>query len=182
MASSGRELTPRAREVVAAARELLEQEGVEQLTMRRLAERLGFQAPSIYRHFADKRALEAAIISSAFEEQAEVFEQAVERDDAVGTLAKAYRRWATEHPHLYRLMTERPPPRERLVPGVEDRAAAPVVAAAGGDADTARALWAFAHGMVSLELGNRFRPGADVDAAWRAGIDAFRAAAGRPAA
>ncbi|HYN16918.1 MAG TPA: TetR family transcriptional regulator, partial [Actinomycetes bacterium] len=36
----------RAEEVVAAARRLLEEEGAAALTMRRLAERLGIQAPS----------------------------------------------------------------------------------------------------------------------------------------
>jgi hypothetical protein len=43
----------------------------------------------------------------------------------------------------------------------------------GGDGDRARAVWAFAHGMAELELADRFPPGADVDAAWRAGVTAF---------
>ena len=71
-------------------------------------------------------------------------------------------------------MTESPLPRERLTPGVEDRAAAPIVEAVGGDPDAARALWAFAHGMTVLELNGRFPPGADLDAAWATGIEAFR--------
>ena len=71
-------------------------------------------------------------------------------------------------------MTERPIDRERLEPGVEDRAARPLVQAVGGDGDRARAVWAFAHGMTILELNGRFPPGADLDAAWRRGIDAFR--------
>jgi hypothetical protein len=36
-----------------------------------------------------------------------------------------------------------------------------------------RAVWAFAHGMVGLELSGRFPPDADLDAAWPAGIAAF---------
>jgi Tetracyclin repressor-like, C-terminal domain len=35
--------------------------------------------------------------------------------------------------------------------------------------------WASAHGMIMLELNGRFPPDADLDAAWRAGIAAFRA-------
>jgi hypothetical protein len=73
-------------------------------------------------------------------------------------------------------MTERPLPRELLVPGVEDRAALPLVEAVGGDVDAARAAWAFSHGMVVLELNGRFPPGADLDAAWRRGLDAFSVA------
>jgi AcrR family transcriptional regulator len=168
MASSAPDLTPRAREIVAAARELLEAEGPEGLSMRRLAERIGIRAPSIYKHLPDKQALEAALISAGFEE----WTAAVDDDDPMA-MARAYREYALAHPHLYRLMTDRPLDRERLAPGLEDRAAAPVVRAAGGDAARARALWAFAHGMAILELNGRFPPGADLDAAWAAGIAAL---------
>lgn len=167
-------LSPRAREIVAAARELLEAEGPEGLSMRRVAERLGIRAPSIYKHLPDKQALQAAVISEGFDELAEVFERAVRgADEPVAALAGAYREHATSHPHLYRLMTERPLDRERLAAGVEERAARPLVEAAG-DEDAARALWAFAHGMAILELNDRFPPGADLDAAWANGVDAFR--------
>jgi len=77
MASSAPEpLSARGKAIVAAARELLEEEGLEALSMRRLAERLGIRAPSIYKHLPDKRALENAVISAGFEEQAELFERA----------------------------------------------------------------------------------------------------------
>ena len=203
-------------EVVAAGRRLLEEEGPEALTMRRLAERLGIRAPSLYKHLPDKAALEAAIIATGFEEAAAAFEAAVEgaaegggqgahggaggtASDGAGTgagralpalaaggtlpvlgaggtlpaLAAAYRRFALAHPHLYRLMTNGPLPREHLPPGLEDRTAAPVLRAAGSQA-RARAVWAFAHGMVMLELDHRFPADADLDAAWRAGIAAFQ--------
>jgi AcrR family transcriptional regulator len=176
MASSAPDgLTPRAREIVAAARGILEDEGVDALTMRRIAERLGIRAPSLYKHFPDKEALEAAVISAAFEEQAEMFERAVEEGgDPLDALGAAYRRYALAHPHLYRLMTDRELRRDLLMPGVEDRAGRTIYRAAGEDADRARAAWAFAHGMALLELTNRFPPGADIDAAWREGIRAFR--------
>jgi len=166
-------LSPRAKEIVAAARTLLEEEGPDALSMRRVADRLGIRAPSIYKHLPDKRALENAIVSDAFEEMAELFEQATAADDPVVAIADAYRRFAHAHPHLYRLMTERPLDRDRLTPGAEERAAAPVLRTTG-DPDTARAVWAFAHGMTILELNGRFPPDADLDAAWRRGLDAFR--------
>jgi AcrR family transcriptional regulator len=174
-ASRGRaELSPRAREIVAAARELLEAEGREGLSMRRVAERVGIRAPSIYKHLPDKQALEAALISEGFAEWAEVFETAVRAaDDPLAALTRAYRDYALRHPHLYRLMTERPLARHQLAPGVEERAAAQIVHTIG-DPDGARAMWAFAHGMTILELNGRFPPGADLDAAWAKGIAAFR--------
>jgi AcrR family transcriptional regulator len=170
----------RALEIVAAARELLESEGPEAVSMRRVAERLGIKASSLYKHLPDKRALEAALISAGFAEFAEAGERALsDAGEPVAAVARAYRAFAHDHPHLYRLMTDRPLPRDRITPGVEARAAAPVVRAAGGDPDLARALFAFAHGMTMLELNDRFPPGADLDAAWQRGLDAFRTAAPR---
>ena len=174
----------RADEVVVAARRLLEEEGAGALTMRRLAEQLGIKAPSLYKHLPDKTALEAAIIATGLEEAAARFEQAVDSattgGDAAGggaaaisALAAAYREFALAHPHLYRLMHNGPLPRRHLPAGVEDRAAAPVMRVAGSRA-RARALWAFAHGMVMLELDQRFPPDADLDAAWEAGVTAFQ--------
>jgi AcrR family transcriptional regulator len=175
MSSPEEQLSPRAREIVAAARALLEEEGVGGLSMRRLADRLGIRAPSLYKHLPDKRALEHALISDGFEEMAAASaEAAAGADDPVAAIGAAYRDFARRHPHLYRLMTERELDRERLVPGAEARAARPIVDALGGDADLARAAFALAHGMTILELNRRFPPGADVDAAWRRGLDALR--------
>jgi hypothetical protein len=87
-------------------------------------------------------------------------------------LSEVYRSWALAHPHLYRLLTGGPLPRDRLPEGLEAWAAEPVVTATGS-ADLARATWAFAHGMTILELDGRFPQLADLDAAWDAGIDAL---------
>lgn len=176
MASSAPEpLGPRAREIVAAARTLLEEQGPDGLTMRRIAARVGIKAPSLYKHVPDKQSLENAIVSDGFEELAGRFEAVVAgARDPLAAIADAYRAFARLHPHLYRLMTERPLDRDNLAPGAEARAAAPVLAACGGDADRARAAWAFAHGMTILELNGRFPAGADLDAAWCRGLDAFR--------
>jgi AcrR family transcriptional regulator len=166
--------SPRERQIVSAARELLEQDGLAGLSMRRVAERVGIRAPSLYKHLPDKRALEAALISDGFAEWAELAEKAAGKSDPLDAVGQTYRTFAQTHPHLYRLMTERPLPREALADGVEARAAAVMIAAAGGDANLARALWAFAHGMAILELNQRFPPDADIDAAWRRGLQALR--------
>jgi AcrR family transcriptional regulator len=168
-------LTGRKAEIVGAARDLLEAGGAEAVTMRAIAERLGIKAPSLYKHFPDKSALEAALVAAGLSEQADAFIAASRSRNPLAALAKAYRSWAAAHPHLYVLMTSHPLERDRLPEGVEAAAAAPIVKACGGDADRARAAWAFAHGMTSLELAGRFPPDADLDAAWRSGIAALQA-------
>jgi AcrR family transcriptional regulator len=175
MAGSADALTPRARQIVTAARGLLEAGGPEALSMRAVAAELGIRAPSLYKHLPDKDALETALVAVGLAELGDAFAAAVSgADDPPAALTHAYRRWALDHPHLYRLTMDRPLPRERLAPGVEARPASIVVAACGGDVDLARAAFAFAHGMVMLELAGRFPPGADLDAAWQTGIDALR--------
>jgi AcrR family transcriptional regulator len=172
------QLSPRAREIVHAARELIEEQGIEALSMRNLGARLGIRAPSIYKHFHSKEALEAALISIAFEEQAALFEQALHSSDQpLVALARAYRSYAQGNPQLYMLVNDRTLNRELLAPGSEERAAAPIIRVAGGDRDLARAAWAFAHGMTILELKRRFPQGVDLDAAWRRGIEALQASA-----
>jgi TetR/AcrR family tetracycline transcriptional repressor len=49
-------------EVLAAALELLDEVGIDALTTRRLAERLGVQPGALYRHFASKRELLDAMV------------------------------------------------------------------------------------------------------------------------
>ena len=76
-------------------------------------------------------------------------------------------------PHEYQLVNDRPLPRDLLPEGLEARAAAPLLRAVGTP-ERARSAWAFAHGMVSLELNGRFPPDADLEAAWEVGIRALR--------
>lgn len=161
-------------EIVEVTRRLLEDGGWDSVTMQAIADVLGIRAPSLYKHIDGKRDLEIAIIADGFTEQAAAFEDAVAgSSDPLASIASTYRAFALARPYLYRLMTDRPLPRAELPEGLEARAAAPVLDAVDGDVDRARALWAFAHGMVTLELAGRFPSDADLDAAWEIGIRAF---------
>ncbi len=152
------------------ARELLESQGPQAVTMRGIAARLGIRAPSLYKHYPDKRALEAAIIAGALRDFGDAMEAALAGEaNPVRALAAAYRAWALGHPHLYRLMNHGPLPRDLLPPGLEEAVARPLLTVFGSVART-RAAWALAHGLVSLELAGRFPPAADVDAAWEEAI------------
>lgn len=166
-------LKPRAREILDVARDVLDREGAAGLSMRRIAERVGIRAPSLYNHFPDKRSLEAALITDGFAEWADRFEAASGDESPLAVFAREYRSFARENPHLYRLMTNRPLPRDHIDSKIEARAARPAILAAGHNPDRARALWAFAHGMAILELNQRFPDDADLDAAWKQGTQAF---------
>ena len=72
-----RELPARAAQIIAAARELLESEGRDALTMRRLGQALGIRAPSIYKHLPGKHAVEVALMEAGFAEIGEALHGAV---------------------------------------------------------------------------------------------------------
>jgi AcrR family transcriptional regulator len=170
------ELTARQRDIVAAALDLLEREGDAALTMANVAGALGIRAPSLYKHFAGKAELEAAVLASGLEQMRAAFAAA---PPTLAGVAAAYRAWALANPRLHQLHTQRPLPRELLPEGLEAATAEPLVRALGGHEHLARAAWSFAAGMATLETAGRFPAGADVDAAWDAGVAAFAAAAAR---
>jgi len=178
-------LKERPAQIADVARALLDAEGPQALTMRRIAGVLGIKAPSLYKHLPDKAALEALVVAAGFAELAGTLAAAADGADGadgsdgadgagrLAAIASAYRAYAVAHPHLYRLMNYQPLRRDLLPGGLEARAAQPLAEAAGYDEARARAMWAFAHGMVSLEIDGRFPPQADLDGAWRAGLAAF---------
>jgi AcrR family transcriptional regulator len=165
----------RAADIVVAARHIVEHEGVDALTMRRLAAEVGIQAPSLYKHFPTKRAVEAALIAEVLLEVGERLHAAVAAPGPAGpvrSLLEVYRHAAQASPAMYRLATSGPLPREDLPPGLEDWAGRPFFLATG-DPWRAQALFSFAHGMVILELDERFPTGSDLGRTWEAGAVAF---------
>ena len=167
-------LTGRAAAIRDAARELLEQEGPDGLAMRALAHRVGAHPPAVYRHFADKRAVEDAVVSEGLTEIGDAMLEAVDgADDPLAAMARAYRRWAKAHPHLYRLTMSRP-----LGPGVDEEtvmhASKAVRQVTGGDVAVERALWACVHGLTIIELDGRLPADSDIDAIWSFTLDAMR--------
>ena len=165
----------RVAQIIEAARRVLEGEGPDSLTMRRLADELGIQAPSLYKHFPGKAGVELALIEDGLADIGQVSHRAIHQAGSEGplnALLDAYHRYSVSHPNLYRLATSGPLARDQLQPGLEDWAGNPWFVVTG-DPSLAQALWSFAHGMVILELDDRYPPGSDLDETWRTGAAAF---------
>jgi AcrR family transcriptional regulator len=166
-------------ETIEAARRILEADGPDALTMRRLAHELGIRAPSLYKHFASKAAVELALIEDALFDLGDVTHRAVHEPGAMGpvwSLLTTYRTYCGAHGNLYRLATGGRLPREDLPPGLEEWAGNPWFVVTG-DPERAQALWTFAHGMVILELDGRYPEGSDIERMVEAGAAAFEAPA-----
>ncbi|MDP9094809.1 MAG: TetR/AcrR family transcriptional regulator [Actinomycetota bacterium] len=168
----------RVNQIVAAARQLVETEGAEALTMRRLGDELGIKAPSLYKHLPGREGVVARLVDETLFESGDRMHAAVSEPAAdvaggpIQALLAAYRGFGRKHPNLYRLVTTGNLPRSALTAGLEDWAGEPFYRATG-DPYRAQALWAFAHGTLILEIDARFLPGSDVDRTWEAGARAF---------
>jgi AcrR family transcriptional regulator len=157
-------LTPE--RVVTAAETLTDEVGVDDLTLAALADRLGVRQPSLYKHVDGLPALKRTIALRAKRELGEVLARAgvgKARDDAIRSLAAAYRTWAGQHPGRYHASV-----RAADISDPEDEAATAAAVGVvldvlagygftGADAvHAARALRSAMHGFVSLEAAGGF--------------------------
>jgi AcrR family transcriptional regulator len=96
-------------EIIAAAGEILDEEGDERaVTLRSVARRVGIAAPSIYPHFPDQPAIMLAVVRKEFDQLTATLRAAAEggRDARQRLLAvcHAYLDLAGTHPERYRTM------------------------------------------------------------------------------
>lgn len=177
-ASAGRTERPGdvRRSILDAAAALLDEEGAEGLTIRRLALRSGCTPPVIYQHFGDKNGLLDAVLDRAFE-------RLVTRLDALPAAADPRERvrdqflemlhFGLENPTHFRLMSAPRPDSAPPVPSaeaarqrLEDSLGALVASGRTVTDDLevlGQALWALLHGLTALPV---LRP----DVEWRAGL------------
>ncbi len=93
--------------ILDAARELFVSEGVESVTMRRIADRIEYSPTAIYFHFRDKDALLAELCDCDFRAFSQNFAAIARIPDPVERLrqaGRAYVAFGLAHPSHYRLM------------------------------------------------------------------------------
>lgn len=94
--------------LVKAASILLEEEGMENLTMRNLSKKVGVSRSAPYRHFQDKTALLGAVAAEGFNRLGDTLaclpEEDVEPVRRFRLCSCAYVRFAVNSPRLYTLM------------------------------------------------------------------------------
>ncbi len=102
--------------IVEAALGLLDGEGPDAVTMRRVAGRIGIGAMTLYTYVDGQHGLRLAITRAGFDQLNGCCEDActLETTGDWSGGAKAYLRFALEHPHLYRLMFDTPMSEDEL--------------------------------------------------------------------
>ncbi|MFL6244736.1 MAG: TetR/AcrR family transcriptional regulator [Thermoanaerobaculia bacterium] len=157
--------------ILDAARELFANEGVESVTMRRIADRIEYSPTAIYFHFRDKDALLAELCDCDFRAFAQEFIAIAQIADPVERLraaGQAYVSFGLKNPSHYRLMFMTPKTTEAstLAKGNPEEDAYAflklivVELMEKGrfrddltDIDlAAQVIWSAVHGLVSLEI------------------------------
>ena len=156
--------------ILDAARELFASEGVESVTMRRIADRIEYSPTAIYFHFKDKDALLAELCDCDFRAFSQNFIAIARIPDPVERLrlaGRAYVEFGLMHPSHYRLMFMTPKdPGLSLTKGnpeedayaflkgiVTELVAKRLLRKELSDVDLAsQVIWSGVHGVVALEI------------------------------
>jgi AcrR family transcriptional regulator len=149
--------------ILKTALTLLEVHGHAELSLRLLAKALRLKAPSLYRYFKDKGALETAMVAAGAErllERLQETTQSVPPQQVLAAVAMGYLAFAHDNPELYTLLMR------RLQPPTPDTAAKNLwnfllnivssITQKPDDTAAAVAFWSFLHGYTSLELSGMF--------------------------
>jgi AcrR family transcriptional regulator len=153
------------RAILDATEAILVEDGVEQLSIRRLARRCGYTAPTIYHHFGDKPGLVAALLEERFHrlwDEISRVERGADAEADLRALALAFVDFGRRHPNHYALLASTEFEGE-AEPESATRSRAllegPIgeLAAAGRlrapDVDTAfQMIWAVLHGVIHLRI------------------------------
>lgn len=178
-------------DVIAAALDIVDRDGLDALSLKAVADALEVQSPSLYSHVDGLSGLLDALALSVTAEFGETLRDSVvgvSGDDAVAAFAHAYRDWATANPGRYALSL-------RKIDGVEKRTAGrgaietmdrvlSSFGLTGAEATAAgRTLRAALHGFSTLESADslgRGRHDASFDYLVEHFLRGVRVGAGRP--
>jgi len=150
--------------------------------MQSVAMAIGVRAPSLYKRFPARAQLLVAVEHQALGELQSVLSggpSSSEPATRLRAIARAYRRFAHEHPRLYALLFSGATAHDERALDARRKAVAPALAAlgelVGPEAALAatRVLTAFMHGFVAMENAGEFRLGPGINDAFQLGLDSI---------
>ncbi|WP_029430570.1 TetR/AcrR family transcriptional regulator [Blastococcus sp. URHD0036] len=166
--------------VVRRASALIDEHGLDALTLARVAGELGVATPSLYKHVGgldDLIGRVAVAVTAEFAARLGAASRGRSGRDALEAIADAYRRFAREHPGTYPL-TQRARDTDAWTAAAADGVSAVVAALSGygvgeGDVHQIRFARSALHGFVDLELRGGFGLPESVDESFAVLVDAL---------
>jgi AcrR family transcriptional regulator len=175
-------------------------EGVDGLTLREIGARLGVSRTALYRHFADKRALLAAVATEGFrtlrQQLVAAWEEGGRGRAAFESMGLAYVRFAVANPSHYRVMFGGFVDPKACDPGLAAEAAGAfqalvhalavlqrdAVVRAEDTVTMARFVWAVVHGVAMLGIDGQLREPGGVEELLRYALERLRSGIEAPTA
>jgi AcrR family transcriptional regulator len=166
-------VSPLRARILDAARRIVMREGIDALSMRKIADAIGYSPASLYLHFEGRDAIARALGHEGFTQLLTHLEPCAGIDPPrarLHALAQAYVAFGCAHPQTYRLMFlparsqekvekadaahEAPPDDEAaaLIAPITSLFADAFASVCAEPALLARALWALLHGVVAFSL------------------------------
>jgi TetR/AcrR family tetracycline transcriptional repressor len=90
--------------VIATALAIIDDEGVDALSIRSLGAKLGVNGSSLYHHFADKQAILDEVVTLILSELEPLFEEPMDVDEWIIAVCVHYRRALLDHPNAIQLV------------------------------------------------------------------------------
>jgi AcrR family transcriptional regulator len=147
--------------ILAAAMDQVARDGIDKLAIRSVAAALDLTPNALYRYFASLATLEAALAEDSRRRLLAVLRRTADgksAEQAIRSIAKAYVRFAREHPQIFSLTLLR----SDIEPGAHVESWTFVLAQVTriyGEVKAPAAaivLWAFLHGITALEAARVF--------------------------
>lgn len=156
-------------QIMDAARDLILEGGLDALSMRAVADRVGVSATALYHYFANKQDLVEKVTRGAFEHFDATIRGAADRQapgslERVRAIGEAYVRFALENEAYFRVIFDNKAPDPRTLEDLPGGGGYPVLRQAVTDAmqsgqmrladpDVVSVyLWALVHGIVTLYM------------------------------
>jgi AcrR family transcriptional regulator len=155
--------------LVAAARQILDEDGLQAVGLRETARRVGVSSTATYRHFTSKDDLLASVAAQGFRELATAMQSATRGASPLTRAGVAYIDFACQNPGVFRLMfgpvlaqRAKYPALQAATPRIETlllRGVADLDQRPLDDNHSAMAAWGLVHGLAQLIV-NGFFPAA----------------------